>query len=159
MVFNPLSTITDYHVVVWEIRRNPIMDHMRVSLCHDLCRQITMALPRLWKCYNYILILSCFAWYESNLIARKRPYLLFIIPFNNRNIHDISYTDPGSYKFTIRTKCKRTENANKTNEKRTNASHERHEKCTINETNTRYVRKIHKTNARYTNERIIGVYL
>ena len=33
-------------------------------------------------------------------------------------------SDPGSYKFTIRTKRKQTENANETNEKRTNASHE-----------------------------------
>ena len=57
-------------------------------------------------------------------------------------------TDPGSYKFAIRTKRKRTKNANETNEKRTNASHERYEKRTI-----------HETNARYTNERTKCYYL
>jgi hypothetical protein len=68
-------------------------------------------------------------------------------------------TDPGPYKFAIRTKRKRTENANEANEKRTNASHERYEKRTIHETNARYTRRKHdtrnectirETNARYT---------
>ena len=77
-------------------------------------------------------------------------------------------TDLGSYKFTIRTKRKRTKNANETNEKQTNASHERYEKPTIHETNARYMnertkwyertirktqtneRTIHEENERYT---------
>ena len=46
-------------------------------------------------------------------------------------------TDPALLTFTIRTKRKRTKNANETSEKRTNASHERYEKCTIHETNER----------------------
>ena len=52
------------------------------------------------------------------------------------------YTDPGSYKFTIRTKCKRTKNANETNERftrtirkmhdtRTNERNETNELCSI----------------------------
>ena len=59
-------------------------------------------------------------------------------------------TDPGSYKFTIRTKRKRTKNANETNEKRTNASHERCKKRTIHEANGRYRKRTHDTR---TNER------
>jgi hypothetical protein len=78
-------------------------------------------------------------------------------------------THPGSYKFTIRTKRKRTENANETNEKWTNASHERYETRKIKETkrrhDTRNERMIHertKWNERtiwktQTNERMIHV--
>ena len=62
-------------------------------------------------------------------------------------------TDPGSYKFTTRTKRKRTENANETNEKRTNASHERYEKRTIHETNARYTKRMHDTRTNESLER------
>ena len=57
----------------------------------------------------------------------------------------IATTHPGSYKFTIRTKRKRMENANETNEKWTNASHERYEKRTIHEAKERYTKRTHDT--------------
>ena len=79
-------------------------------------------------------------------------------------------TDPGSYKFTIRTKRKRTKSANETNERftrtirkthdiRTNEMHRTNYTENANERthDTRSERTIHVTNARYTNERIIGV--
>ena len=75
-----------------------------------------------------------------------------------RNVKEL--TDPGSYKFTIRTKRKWTKNANETNEKWTSASHERYEKRTIHETNARYTNERTKWNERtilktQTNERTI----
>jgi len=57
-------------------------------------------------------------------------------------------TDPGSHKFTIRTKRKRTENANETNEKRTNDT--KNARYTKRTHDTRNERTIHLTNARYT---------
>ena len=70
-------------------------------------------------------------------------------------IYVFNIKDPGSYKFAIRTKRKRTENANEANEKRTNASHEPYEKRTMHETNARYTKRMHETR----NERIIGAYM
>ena len=40
------------YVAKWEIWSNHITDHMRMTPCHDLCHQITMALTGLWNCYN-----------------------------------------------------------------------------------------------------------
>ena len=48
-------------------------------------------------------------------------YQLYWVLLNNYTL----VTYPGSYKYTIFTKRKRTENTKETNEKRTNASHER----------------------------------
>ena len=72
-------------------------------------------------------------------------------------------TDPGLYKFTLCTKCKRTKNANETNERFTRTirkTHDTRNERTIHERtnemkrmNARYMKR---TNARYTNERIIG---
>ena len=55
-------------------------------------------------------------------------------------------TDPGSYKFTIRMKRKRTKNARYT--KRT---HDTRNERTIHETNARYMKQMHETNKRYVN--------
>ena len=55
--------------------------------------------------------------------------------------------------FTIRTKRKRTKNANEASEKQTNASHERYEKRTIHERNETNERTIHETNKRTIHER------
>ena len=79
---------------------------------------------------------------------RRFTYILYIT-----FIPPVVCTDPGSYKLIIRTKRKRTKNANETNE--------RCEKRTIherNETNELYgkrKRTIHERNERYMNERII----
>ena len=58
-------------------------------------------------------------------------------------------TDPGSYKFTMRTKRKRNER--KTNKRFTRTIRKTHD--------TRNECMLHETNARYTNERIIGAYM
>jgi hypothetical protein len=57
------------------------------------------------------------------------------------SLKTINNTDPGSYKFTIRTKRKRTKNANKTNEKQTNASHERYETNDTRNEQTNYTKE------------------
>ena len=98
---------------------------------------------------------------RSPLGQRKNGFLRHVTSYKRFNSYEIFCdrtrkrlpfnTDPGSYKFTIRTKHKRTKNANETNEKRTNASHERYKKRTIHETNARYTMWTHDTR----NERTI----
>ena len=65
------------------------------------------------------------------------------------SLKTINNTDPGSYKFTIRTKRKRTKNVNKMNEKQTNASHERYETNDTRNEQTNYMNET-QTNERYT---------
>ena len=89
---------------------------------------------------------------KSDIVIWHKPWCKYCYQLN-------MCTDPGLYKFTIRTKRKRTESANETNEKRTNASHDRYQKRTIHEANARYTKRthdtrnecmIHETNARCT---------
>ena len=78
---------------------------------------------------------------KSDIVIWHKPWCKYCYQLN-------MCTDPGSYKFTIRTKRKRTENANETNEKRTNDT--KNARYTKRTHDTRNERTIHVTNARYT---------
>jgi hypothetical protein len=98
---------------------------------------------------------SCEAFIRFSFVSFAffvRLHLLLIVNLYDPGSVVLAGNKPDIYQFHtgyLYIKCKRTKNANETNEKRMNASHERYEKCTLhermnerNETNELYGKRI-----------------
>jgi hypothetical protein len=73
------------YVALYEIWRIPVTDHKPVTQCHDLCRQMKMALRRSWKCYN--LKRNCFVCHKhSGLFCLFVCLMVFNATFNNISV-------------------------------------------------------------------------
>jgi hypothetical protein len=95
---------------------------------------------------------------RSPLGQRKNGFIRQVTTYKRFNSYEIFCdrtrkrlpfnTDPGSYKFTIRTKHKRTKN-----ERTLHTNDTKNARYTKRTHDTRCERTIHETNARYRNER------